>query len=229
VKQISAIERLRSLPDVFRGADLTVRFHWTSKRASHYLYLWRKRGLVYPLGGHSDVFANILMSPGGPNWEKALGLAMPSAVVTGIEALRRAGWTTQVPFLPTVVVNAKQPIFKTTHFAVALREPQWFEITRPGLGPDNPEQLPVLRPAWALADLLREHGWGACGLTPDDIDGSVITAGDERDWRGASKAFGLAGMSLLDEVGASVPSRNDSGTKTLDRPRSATPARVDFA
>jgi hypothetical protein len=46
----SAIERLQGLPQIFRGADLTVRFAWSSKTASQYLYLWKKRGLVSSLG-----------------------------------------------------------------------------------------------------------------------------------------------------------------------------------
>ena len=79
-KTISAHERLTLLPAVFRGADLTVRFQWTSKTASHYLYLWKRRGLVASLGGHSDVFANLVVGR-EPDWEAGLRLAMPSAVL----------------------------------------------------------------------------------------------------------------------------------------------------
>ena len=88
--QVSSIQRLLSLPALFSGRDLAVRFQWTSKAASQYLYLWKKRGLVQPLGGHSDVFANTLVQP-QPDWESALRLTMPSAVVVRIEALRRGG------------------------------------------------------------------------------------------------------------------------------------------
>ncbi len=100
MKQVSAIERLQSLPPLFRGADLTVRFQWTSKTASQYLYLWKRRKLVQELGGHSDVFANMLMTR-QPNWEQALLLAMPSALLVGVEALRQAGWVTQVQHNPS--------------------------------------------------------------------------------------------------------------------------------
>ena len=98
-KQISAIDRLRELPTLFRGAHLTTRFRWDSKTASQYLYLWKRRNLVQGLGGHSDVFANLLFEPFPqyPNWEKALLMTMPSAVIVSVEVLRRVGWTTQIP------------------------------------------------------------------------------------------------------------------------------------
>ena len=112
-KQISAIERLRELPPVFRGANLTIRFRWDSKTASQYLYLWKRRNLVKGLGGHSDVFANLLIAQ-YPDWEKALLMAMPSAVVVGVEVLRRAGWSTQIPQRPNVAVTRSIPYSKRT-------------------------------------------------------------------------------------------------------------------
>jgi hypothetical protein len=189
-QQTSAIVRLKSLPPIFRGADLTVRFQWTSRRASHYLYLWKKRGLVEGLGGHSDVYANRLTTD-HPNWEKALLSAMPSAVVIGVEALRRAGWTTQIPTLPTVAVSTKQKVFKVTPFDVHRRSPEWFENTKKGLQTYAEVCLPMMRPAWALADLLKEQGWGKCGLHADDIDWSEITEQDECDWQAACSSLGL--------------------------------------
>ena len=196
-QQTSAIERLQSLPQLFRGADLTVRFQWTSKSASQYLYLWKRRGLVQALGGHSDVFANMLRIQ-SPDWGKALQMAMPSAVVTGVEELRQEGWTTQVPHRPTVAVNVKQRVFSVDCFEVSARNPRWFDITRPGINGDG--SLPTLRPAWALADLLREQGWGECGLWPDDIEWTEITEQDEQDWRLACQALGLPSTELLDSA-----------------------------
>lgn len=188
--QVSAIARLQALPPLFRGGDLTVRFQWTSKTASHYLYLWKKRGLVRPLGGHSDVYANLLVSP-QPHWEKALLMAMPSAVTIGVEALRLAGWTTQVPRRPTVAVNAKHSVFNVDPFEAIARDPLWFEQARGGIQGDRTVGLPVLRPAWALADMLCTDKWGACGLWPDDIDWDVVSEDDEDDWHLACAAFGM--------------------------------------
>lgn len=189
-QQTSAIARLQSLPPVFRGADLTIRFQWTSKAASQYLYLWKRRGLVRGLGGHSDVYANLLTTP-NPNWEKALLAAMPSAVVIGIESLRQAGWTTQVPHRPVVAINAKQSVFNIDPYEIMERDAKWFKAASAGIVGDRAKGLPVLKPAWALADMLRNQAWGECGLWPDDIDWSVITEQDEQDWQTACHTFGL--------------------------------------
>lgn len=203
MKQVSAIERLRSLPPLFRGSDLTVRNQWTSKTASQYLYLWSRRGYVVPLGGHSDVFANVLMGE-RVNWEQALRMAMPSAVLVGVEALRRAGWTTQVPVTPTAAVRADQPVYRVNPFAIEARGRSWFATVLPGLPPAEPAALPVLAPAWALADLLRTGEWGSFGLWPDDIEWSELSAQDEIDWEQALAAFGLERPDL---GSLAVPSR----------------------
>ena len=194
--QVSAFERLRDLPALFRGGDLTRRFCWTSKTASQYLYLWKRRGLVQCLGGHSDVYANLLASR-HPDWEGAVVMAMPSAVLIGIEALRRAGWTTQLVQRPTVAVKSGDPRFKTDHFDLVTRDPRWFDQVAPGTEGSPGEGLRTLRPAWALADLLYHTGWEHSGLSPDDIEWSEA-ASAERDWRAACKAFGLAPVALSD-------------------------------
>jgi hypothetical protein len=198
--QISAIARLQSLPSVFRGSDLTVRFQWTSKTASQYLYLWKRRGLVQGLGGHSDVYANLLTNP-KPDWGKAMMLAMPSAVVIGVEALRQAGWTTQVPHRPTVAVDARHSIYSTEFFEVEPHGAQWFESVRSGVQGERRLGLPTLRPAWALAEMLRTQGWGRCGLWPDDIDWDQVKKADEVDWQSARKALTLEGPDTLHSAG----------------------------
>jgi hypothetical protein len=192
--QVSAFERLRDLPALFRGGDLTRRFGWTSKTASQYLYLWKRRGLVQGLGGHSDVYANLLAGR-HPDWEGAVVMAMPSAVLVGIEALRRAGWTTQLVQRPTVAVKSGCPVFKTDHFDPVTRDPHWFDQVASGIEGSPDEGLRTLRPAWALADLLHHRGWEHCGLSSDDIEWPQAVSA-ERDWRAARKAFGLAPIAL---------------------------------
>jgi hypothetical protein len=194
--QVSAFERLRDLPALFRGGDLTRRFGWTSKTASQYLYLWKRRGLVQGLGGHSDVYANLLASR-YPDWERAVVIAMPSAVLIGIEALRCAGWTTQLVQRPAVAVKSGYPMFQTEHFDAVNRDPHWFDQVAPGIEGSPNEGLRTLRPAWALADLLHHAGWDHSGLSRDDIEWSQA-ASAERDWRTARKAFGLVPVALSD-------------------------------
>jgi hypothetical protein len=189
-RQISAIERLQSLPELFRGGDLTLRFGWTGKTASQYLYLWRQRGLVEALGGHSDVFANLLVKRQA-NWEAALLMAMPSACIAGVESLRRAGWTTQIPNRPEVVVHKEHPMFTVERFDLLTRADAWYEATASArVTAGTSTALPVLRPAWALADMLTSSRWGDCGLTPDDIDWDVARAQDKSDWTKACRALG---------------------------------------
>lgn len=181
---VSALERLRELPPLFRGADLTLRFQWTSKTASQYLYLWRRRGLVQALGGHSDTFANLLVQP-RPDWEQAVRLAMPSATLVGIEALRRSGWTTQIQQRPTIAVLDTGPVFTVEPYLVSPRSPRWFTASRSGIRDG------CLTSAYALADLLHREGWGACGLQPDDIDWDLFTPVQARRFRRACTAYGV--------------------------------------
>lgn len=202
-KQISALERLLSLQPLFRGGDLTVRFAWTSKTASQYLYLWKKRKLIAPLGGHSDVYANLLLGR-DVDWERAVLMAMPSAVLTGIEVLRRFGWTTQVQRSPSVAVRHGGPHYKLEMFCVEKRGDQWFAAVRQqGLLDAGSQELPSLRPAWALADMIATQGWGKCGLWHDDLDLYDVSSQDEKDWEQACKFFGLNIGGLQEQAQAS--------------------------
>jgi len=192
---ISAHERLAALPAVFRGTDLTVRFQWSSKTASHYLYLWKRRNLVAGLGGHSDVFANLVVSR-QPDWEAALRMAMPSAVLVGVEILRRAGWTTQIPFLAEVAVNSVEPIYQVEHFEVKPRPPGWFKLLAPGMLRPNPRGPAMLSASWALAEMIRSEGWGGCGLAPDDIYWDEVTEQDRAEWDAACHVLGMGELAM---------------------------------
>lgn len=197
LSQVSVLDRLRALPSVFRGADLTVRFGWTSKNASQYLYLWGRRGLVSGLGGHSDVFFNLLTHP-EPDLPAAVRMVMPTATIVGTEALRQAGWSTQIDQRPDLAVSNDQAQFTLSAFNVTPRSPKWFDTTRAGMAPAEGLGLSVLRPAWALADLLRKRDWEDFGLMPDDIDWSEVTDQDHQDWDHARLAFRLDAPDLND-------------------------------
>ena len=114
---------------------------------------------------------------------------MPSAITIGIEALRRAGWTTQVLYRPTVAVNARHRVYSTHPFEIVTRPPEWFESVGRSIQGDRALGLPALHPAWALADMLRTKGWGRCGLWPDDIEWDEI--GEKRRSRMASRVHRL--------------------------------------
>lgn len=193
----SAVDRLKTLPPLFRGADLTIRHAMSTKAASQYLNRWSKRGLVQGLGGHSDVWANMLATQ-HPDWEAAVLMVMPSAVVVGIEPLRRAGWTTQIPARPQVAVDSTQRRASTDPFEISVRRPRWFTTSAAGIERQQPGTLPSLSPAWALADMLRQEAWGDFGLQQDDIEWDVITHEDEVQWSAACQAYALEMPALVD-------------------------------
>ncbi|MDR1850003.1 MAG: hypothetical protein LBQ75_08180 [Zoogloeaceae bacterium] len=205
-RHISSFERLHDLPPIFHRDDLTQRFQWSDKIASQYLYLWKKRELVQGLGGHSNVFANRLVAP-KPNWDIALFMAMPSAVIIGVDAINWSHRTTQFPYRIDVAVASNQPVFKIAPpmpkftYVICPRSPEWFEKVYRGNGMHDHREdgaLSVLKFAWALADMLVTDGWERCGLGPDDIEWEEVTEEDKSDWIAASKAFGLPPTELMD-------------------------------
>jgi len=187
----SAIERLRELPEVFTGRDLTVRFQWPSDTASTYLAQWRRAKLVRSLGGHSDVHMNLVARP-QPNAEAALRRALPEAVKTGADVLREAGWTTQIDRQPEVAILTTSPRYKLQDFRLSGRAPRWFETVAPGLI-DTDDGVRRLKPAWALADMIHRYldrrVQGRWLLAPDDID--LDQAASDTGAADAIRAFGL--------------------------------------
>lgn len=199
----SAIERLRALPDIFTGRDLTVRFQWSSETASTYLAQWRKNKLVRSLGGHSDVHMNLVARP-QPNPEAALRRALPEAVKIGADVLREAGWTTQIDRQPEVAILTTSPRYLLQDFRLSGRAPRWFATVAPGLIA-TADGIRHLKPAWALADMILramdrrvKDRWL---LAPDDID--LQLASGDASTHEAVQAFGLP-QSAFTEAGYSA-------------------------
>lgn len=191
-KEIPAHERLAKLPPVFRATDAALRFRWDAKTTAQYLWQWKRRGLIEGLGGKSDVFAIKLLGQ-DVNWEVAAKKVMPTAIVVGLEILLRENWITQIVQRPDLVVAPVDTAFKLDRFNVQRRPAEWFTRMRRGMvAAESDAVLPTLRPAWALADMLAQEGWGACGIQPDDIDWSAVTDRDRRQWVNAIRAVGLA-------------------------------------
>lgn len=191
----SAIERLRLMPEIFTGSELTVLFGWKSAIASSYLANWRKAGLVKSLGGRSDIHMNLVRNP-HISPELALRRAFPLAILVGVDRLRAAGWTTQIPTLPEVAIGLTSSRYSINGFALTVRPEKWFQTVKPGVekvagGIDR------LRPAWALADMISRaqdrrvrHAWL---LDPDDLDlQSALHSNKRSDLAAALHAFELA-------------------------------------
>ena len=198
-KYTSAIDRLRQLPAIFVGTDLTLRFGWSPAAASVYLSQWRKSQLVRSLGGHSDVHMNLVVQP-QPNPEEALRLVRPRALMIGANVLREAGWTTQIVSAPEVVVPAGTPMFTLDDFVLTSRPKAWFDLVEPGIVRAS-HRLSRLAPAWCLADMVHRardrRVKGAWLLAPDDIDLDV--AREAPDMPAAMGAFGLDVAVLQDD------------------------------
>lgn len=129
--------------------------------------------------------------------ELTLLQAMPSAVIIGVEAARRAGWTTQIPVRYEVAIELDAHLQPNDMFVFQPRSAAWFKAVHEHLNGDRAFGLPWLSPAWALADMLRQDGWGNCGLWPDDIEWEEVTPSDEAAWRAAANFFQLPNVDLL--------------------------------
>jgi len=189
----SAIARLRLLPEIFTGSDMTVLFGWKSAIASSYLAQWRKAGLVKSLGGRSDVHMNLVRNPQADP-EHALRRAFPTAVKVGVDRLRAAGWTTQIAARPEVAIPSSSSRYSVEGCDLVTRPAQWFQTVKPGTV-QAPEGLDSLRPAWALADMLSraqdKRVRTAWLPDPDDIDLPAPGTPAHQDLQAAWRAFGL--------------------------------------
>lgn len=194
----SAIQRLAALPEVFRGSDLTVLFSWKSAIASTYLAQWRKAGLVRSLGGRSDIHLNLIRNPQVPT-EVALRMAYPRAVKLGVDVLRQAGWTTQIPSTVDVAIPRTSQIHAVAGFRLSPRPERWYAQVAPGVVPVS-QGLNQLTPAWSLADLLaraRDARVADAWLPdPEDLDWPAILA--DKALPKALTAFKLGAAESLD-------------------------------
>ncbi len=187
----SAIDRLASLPEVFTGGDLTVLFGWKSGIASTYLANWRRLGLVKSLGGRCDVHMNLVHNR-QVNPELALRRAYPQATKLGLDVLREAGWTTQIPTRIEVAVPASSARVALDGFELAPRSAKWFARVAPGIERVR-QGVDRLRPAWALADMATRaqdaRVRNAWLLDPEDLDLGALR--NDADTLQALAAFGL--------------------------------------
>lgn len=196
----SALDRLAAIPVVFTGGDLTVLFGWTSAICSSYLAVWRKAGLIKSLGGRSDVHMNLLLNRDA-NPEAALRRAFPTAIKVGVDILREAGWTTQIPTLIEVAIPRSSSLYALADFAISTRTEKWFRRVAPGTERLS-SGIDRLKPAWALADMIDRaydrRVRGAMLLDPEDLDLECV----RRDLATtpALQAFGLT-KNGLDDAG----------------------------
>lgn len=195
----SAIERLRTNPEIFTGSELIVLFGWRSAIASSYLAGWRRAGLVQSLGGRSDVHMNLVRNP-QVSPELALRRAFPMAIKVGVDRLRAAGWTTQIPARPEVAIPQSSARYSVEGFELTTRPDKWVQTVKPGTDAAY-DGVDGLRPAWALADMMARaqdrrvrNAWLP---DPEDLDlpepGHAKT---DRDITAALRAFHLPAVGM---------------------------------
>jgi hypothetical protein len=177
---VSALDRLRALPEVFDLRDIEVMTGWSQKAAIVSASRWRDSGLAASLGPRAGVYFNLVKEPDGPRnrLAEAVYKALRAPVVAiGATALHFHGWTTQRPklFEIAVPVTAKLrslPTFDGVN--LVARNRHWFSAVAAAQEP-GPGGFKVLKPEWALADAIGVRGTVVTGGKPwkpdaDDID-----------------------------------------------------------
>lgn len=196
----SAIEVLRSAPEVF---DLSTfqRLNGLERRQAHvYLSRWAKAGLVQSAGPRVGVYFNLIRDPAGVSTRaaEALDLVHGTAVMNGASVLHAAGWTTQIPHRVTVAALSRQTFPQLDAFDVVPRRRSWFEKVADNDGmlrEGGTYGLPSLTPAFALADAFKHvDGWRP---DPDDL---YLDDADPGEVRNAFRALRADVPDWLDEL-----------------------------
>lgn len=210
MSHLPGLRVLEALPAVFARQLLESRV--PSEQAATLLGRWIASAHVEALGGRSEIYANRHMAAHA-DWDSAVRVAAPSAVIAGTEALRRAGWITQIPQRPEVAVPRCQAVHLegVERFEVLVRPDTWFDQVFAAL-PEAGSAAPTLPPAWALADLLATDGWQRCGIAPGDLSFDEVTNRDRAQWRDACRLWGLPECEL-DAI------RPESGSAPTGAPR----------
>ena len=188
-KRISAIDRLRGLPEVFTTKTLAGFLETDRKGASVYLNRWRQRGLVSSLGPQAGMHFNLLRNPDAESERcmEAVAYLFPGAVLGGASVLHGEGWITQIPRKAEVMVPKRASLPRLHDISLHMRQAEWFALAKRNIL--RPGPVPALAPAFALADCWTSGHWRA---DPDDIEWDMVPA-DRLE-----KAFSLFGQEIPD-------------------------------
>lgn len=207
--QMSAVERLRSLPDVFTSNNMSSIFGMSRASVDNTIARWRKAGLVETMGMRkAGVHFNLLRRPDAHDalMSDALWLLLRVPhVLGGGGALHAAGWTTQRHHVHEVCVgvSTRSPCVPTglTGVNVLARPIKWMSILFQNAEANEQASggIPMLSPAMALADswLANQRGTGRVANTrmawlPDSDDVEIPS---EEEWMCAVDCLRLLGAS----------------------------------
>lgn len=181
---------LTDLPVVF---DLDELIEWSDgdrNLAITRLHRWEINAFVQRFKQDSFVYFNLKKDPAAPLRfsDHAMIKAHPDAMIAGVSALHRAGWTTQIPAKTELVINQSScgDADGVASFSLMPRSEDHLEILKSKVLPGD---VPVLEPAWALADLLLYDLWHP---SEDDLEMDEI----EQAMCEIEEAFKTLGVSL---------------------------------
>lgn len=157
VMRMSAMQRLRMLPEVFTAKDIEHRFGMTRGDAHGYASRWAAADLVRRAGPRAGVYYNLLKDPTAPDTRRmeALLRVTRGAVAIGATSLHAAHWTTQRPRRDEVAVltgPGRRSHPEIDGILICPRPLRWFRAVAGALRADLGLKLVALDPAWALAD-----------------------------------------------------------------------------
>jgi hypothetical protein len=175
--RVSALDRLKELPEVFTLNTVASVLECTTGMASTYIGRWREQGLTQSLGPRAGVHFNLLRNPSAADDMKmeAIGLLFPGALVGGVSAIHAAGWTTQFPRQVEIMIPQRRSFPAVDETEITGRPLKWIKEARKWISQPGP--VPYLNPAFALADCLEQKIWVP---DPDDIEWDEVNVDDLR-------------------------------------------------
>lgn len=181
---------LIDLPVVFDLDELIAWSDGNRSLAITRLHRWEINFLVQRFKQDSFVYFNLKKDPAAPVKfsDHAMIKAYPGAMIAGVSALHRAGWTTQIPAKTEFLVDQSSVDDSETFssFSLMPRTDYKLGILRSHVLPGD---VPVLEPAWALADLLLHDLWRP---SEDDLEMDEI----EHERPRIEQAFHVLGVPI---------------------------------
>lgn len=165
--RISALDRLRGLPEVFTLNTAAATLGCSTKQASTYIHRWGDSALISNLGPRTGVHFNLLRNPKAEEELRmdAIGYLFPGAMIGGVSAIHAAGWTTQFPREIEIIIPNRRSFPSVEGAEISCRTLKWIKQARScskAIGP-----VPYLDPGFALADCVAQGTWMP---DPDDIE-----------------------------------------------------------
>jgi hypothetical protein len=208
----SSISRLAALPDVFHGTDVLLRCHVPKAQINQLLWRWKNAGHIQSLGERSDAWFNLIKDQDitRTRWERAVRMAMPSAISAGHAVLMQAGLSTQMTSKDYLIRPARSSMAQITGAEVHERPAVWIKhLRRFGAvhSPDTACGLARLEPGAALLDLL---AFEPQSIDEEDIEWDEL---DESDVNTYQALMPLAEKLSKRELPAIVIARHPGGAR----------------